>query len=90
MCIAWKSTTIFKLIWMMEMTLDTLKIGEKAYITEINLKNTHMRPITLGLIEGTKVTCLSETDYSLLIEFFGQQMAISKHTAKKYGCRTLD
>ena len=72
------------------MTLDKLKPGECAVITSIYSNNETLRPTTLGLIEGTLVKCLTELCYSIEISFYGQNMAISKHTAKRYSCKKLE
>jgi hypothetical protein len=70
-------------------TLNTLKPGESAYITEIKYNDHTLRPITLGLIEGALVKCLTQHNHLMELEFFGQTMAISKHTAKRYSCKKL-
>lgn len=72
------------------MTLDGLKPGETALITGINYNDHTVRPITLGLLEGTFVKCITEHFETLEIEFHRQRMAVSKHTAKRYSCKKLN
>ena len=72
------------------MTLKDLKPGERAYITSITHSDHTIRPVTLGLIEGTLVECLTRHFHSTELGFYGNRMAMSDHTAKRYGCKKVD
>jgi len=72
------------------MNLSQLKPGETAVIEGIFPKDsTVLKILSLGLIEGTTVTCLTQLYTCMEIEFHGSHMAISKETASRYSCKKL-
>lgn len=64
------------------MKLNDLKIGQTALIKEIEIKcNCVLRFMTLGLVEGTKVTHITSTKHNMELRIYGRRIVISKHCA---------
>ena len=73
------------------MTLFNIKPGESYIVDKIYLKDSIvLRPMTLGLVEGCEVKCLTKFADLLELELYGNRLAITKETAKRYGCTKLD
>ena len=68
------------------MTLDELKPGESARITGMNVDDTTLKPITMGIVEGSTISCMTKMYQTIEFNVYGTHIAISKHTAKKFDC----
>ena len=73
------------------MTLFNIKPGESFIVDKIYPKDSIMlRPMTLGLVEGCEVKCLTKFADLVELEVYGNRLAITKLTAKRYSCTKLD
>jgi Fe2+ transport system protein FeoA len=64
------------------MKLSELKKGSTATIKEVETNcNCVLRVMTLGLIEGSKVTHITSTSGNMELVVHGARIAISKHCA---------
>ena len=66
------------------MVLCDLKIGDSAYVKEININNTSkLRLYELGLIEGTKIKLILKSKGINAYLFRNTQIAIRNNDAKR-------
>lgn len=73
------------------MRLNEFKVGDQALINNICIKDSIMlKPLVLGLVEGTKVKILSKTKSGIELQMFSSKLAISNEVASRYSCMKLN
>lgn len=69
------------------MKLSDLAPGERATVTSIDTSEVSaLRLMTLGIIEGSEVRCLSKLAKTIEIDIYGMGFAISIDMADKFIC----
>ena len=73
------------------MRLNELQPGESAIITGVdNSTSPSLKLMTLGVVEGTLVTCASKLYTSMEIVIHGSRLAVSNGTASHFICKRVN
>lgn len=72
------------------MRLNELKAGEKAMVTGVDTSEySTLKLMTLGIVEGSIIKCVSKLYHSMEVDIYGTHFAISDHIAKRFICEKI-